>query len=74
MHASIDTMNVFSKANAEVMRNSLTVCPCVGGGWRWSGECGESLRSGCHSATVIQMRKGCRQKNKQTKKAPFGVT
>ncbi len=51
------TQNVFSEANAEVMRNSLPLCPCVGGGkegggWRWPGGGGESLRSRRHSATL----------------------
>lgn len=47
------THNAFSKANAAVMRNSLALHPCVGRGRRWPGGGGESLRSGCHSITVV---------------------
>lgn len=50
----------FSKANAEVMRNSLPLCPPVGGWWRWPGGCGQSPRSRRHSASVILRREGGR--------------
>lgn len=47
------TNNVFGEANAEVMRNSLPLCPCMKRGKEevaWWG--GESLRSRRRFATL----------------------
>lgn len=48
------TQNVFSEAKAEVIRNSLPLFPCVGGGrgWRWPGGDGKTLRGRRHAATL----------------------
>lgn len=48
------TQNVFSEAKAEVIRNSLPLCPCVGGGrgWRCPGGDGKTLRGRRHAATL----------------------
>ena len=62
--------NLFGEAIAEVMRNSLPLCPCVGGGWRWPGGGGESRRGRRHSAIlsyragVEGVREGCREKGR----------
>lgn len=62
-HTYRHTHNTFSEASAEVMRNSLLVCPCVGGGrgveeaW-WGWRVTEKWASLCNP--VILRRVVCR--------------